>query len=54
MREHDLVGVHRRRGRGLTRRDPTAVPTPDLIERRFTPPAPDRLGVADVTRQAPD
>jgi putative transposase len=50
MREHGLVGVHRRRGRGLTRRDPAAVPAPDLVERHFTAPAPDRLWVADLER----
>ena len=54
MREHGLVGVHRRRGRGLTRRDPAAVPAPDLVERTFTPPASDRLWVADITQQRTD
>jgi putative transposase len=54
MREHGLVGVHRRRGRGLTRRDPAAVPAPDLVERASTPPAPDRLWVADITQQRTD
>jgi putative transposase len=54
LREHGLVGVHRRRGRGLTRRDPAAVPAPDLVERAFTPPAPDRLWVADITQQRTD
>jgi putative transposase len=46
-----LQGCHRRRLRGLTRRDPQAAPTPDLVERNFTPPAPDRLWVADITQQ---
>ena len=54
MREHGLVGVHRRRGRGLTRRDPAAVPAPDLVERTFSSPAPDRLWVADITQQRTD
>jgi putative transposase len=54
MREHGLAGVHRRHGRGLTRRDPTAIPAPDLVERTFTPPAPDRLWVADITQQRTD
>jgi transposase InsO family protein len=54
MREHGLAGVHRRRGRGLTRRDPVAVPAPDLVQRNFTPPAPDRLWVADITQQRTD
>ena len=46
-----LQGCHRRRGRGLTRRDPQATSAPDLVERDFTPPAPDRLWVADITQQ---
>ena len=51
MREHGLQGVHRRRRHGSTRRDPTATPAPDLVERNFLPPAPDRLWVADITQQ---
>jgi putative transposase len=48
MRGHGIVGIHRRR-RGCTRRDPTAIPADDLVNRRFTPDQPDRLWVADVT-----
>jgi putative transposase len=44
-----LVGCHRRRGRGLTRRDPQAAPAPDLVERAFAANRPDRLGTADIT-----
>jgi putative transposase len=51
MRAAGLQGCHRRRLRGLTRRDPQAEPAPDLVERNFTPPAPDRLWVADITQQ---
>ena len=51
MRDARLQGVHRRRLRGLTRRDPQAALAPDLVERNFTPPAPDRLWVADITQQ---
>jgi transposase InsO family protein len=51
MREHGLQGVHRRRRAGLTRRDPQASPAPDLVERQFMPPGPDRLWVADITQQ---
>jgi putative transposase len=51
MREHGLQGVHRRRLRGLTRRDPTALGAPDLVERQFRPAGPDRLWVADITQQ---
>jgi transposase InsO family protein len=34
----------------LTRQDPTATPAPDLVNRDFTAPAPNRLGVADLLR----
>jgi len=51
MRQAGLGGVHRRKRRGLTRRDLTAVPPSDLVERDFRPDAPDRLWVADITQQ---
>ena len=51
MREHGLQGIHRRRQHGSTRRDPTATPAPDLVERRFRPLSPDQLWVADITQQ---
>jgi putative transposase len=51
MRDHGLPGVHRRRRYGSTRRDPTATSAPDLVERNFLPPGPDRLWVADITQQ---
>jgi putative transposase len=54
MGAHGLQGVHRRRGRGLTRRDPAATPAPDLVKRQFTTTAPDRLWVADITQQRTD
>jgi putative transposase len=54
MRAAGLQGCHRRRLRGLTRRNPQAAPAPDLVERNFTPPAPDRLWVADITQQRTD
>jgi putative transposase len=54
MRTAGIVGVHRRRRYGLTRRDPAATPAPDLVGRRFSPPAPDRLWVADITQQRTD
>jgi putative transposase len=50
MRAAGLQGCHRRRWHGLTRRDPQAVPAPDLVQRNFAPPAPDRLWVADIER----
>jgi putative transposase len=54
MRGAGVVGVHRRRRHGLTRRDPAATSAPDLVERQFTPPATDRLWVADITQQRTD
>jgi transposase InsO family protein len=47
MREAGLEGASRRRRRGTTKRNPEAEPAPDLVEREFTAPAPDRLWVAD-------
>jgi transposase InsO family protein len=51
MRAAGLEGVHRRRRQGLTRRDPTADPADDLVERHFRPGGPDQLWVADITQQ---
>jgi transposase InsO family protein len=50
MREHGVQDVHRRRRGASTRRDPTATPAPDLVERNFLPAGPDRLWVADIDR----
>jgi len=49
MREAGLTGVSRRRKKKTTQRDPDAQAAPDLVEREFTAPAPDRLWVADIT-----
>jgi putative transposase len=49
MAEAGICGIHRRRGRGCTRRDPDAEPSEDLVERAFDPTEPDRLWVMDVT-----
>jgi putative transposase len=49
MRQHGLVGCHRRRRRGLTRPDPAATPAPDLVGRLFDPGAPDRTWFADIS-----
>lgn len=50
MRVAGLTGVHRRRNRGMTRRDARRPLFPDHVQRDFTPAAPDRLWVADLTQ----
>jgi len=52
MRQAGIVGIHRRRGRGCTRRDPDANPSEDLVKRNFAVTRPDRLWVMDVTEHA--
>ena len=49
MREQGLAGVSRRRGTRTTRPAPGRRAAPDLVQRRFQAPAPDRLWVADIT-----
>lgn len=49
MRQAGIVGIHRRRRWGCTRRDPDAEPAEDLVERRFDADEPDRLWVMDIT-----
>jgi putative transposase len=49
MRQADVQGIHRRKGRGCTRRAPDAEPSDDLVNRAFDPTEPDRLWVMDVT-----
>ena len=44
-----IAGVHRRRFRATTVRDPDAAPAPDLVRRDFSADGPDRLWVADIT-----
>jgi putative transposase len=39
-----------KRWRCSTRQDPRATPAPDLVNRDFTAPAPNRLWVADISR----
>jgi transposase InsO family protein len=48
MREADIAGISPRR-KGFTRRDPKASLAPDLVNRDFTAPAPNRLWVTDLT-----
>ena len=49
MRRAGLVGCHRRRAPRTTRREATATPAPDRVQRNFIAEAPDRLWVADIT-----
>jgi putative transposase len=49
MRELRLAGVRRGKRRRTTVPDPAAARPADLVRRRFSPPAPDRLWVADFT-----
>jgi len=49
MRAAGLFGVSRRDWIITTVRDRNARPAPDLVERNFTAPAPNRLWVADIT-----
>jgi putative transposase len=51
MRTHGLQGAFlRKRWRCSTRQNPKATPAPDLVDRDFTAPAPNRLWVADICR----
>lgn len=49
MRQAGVVGIHRRRGRGCTCRDPDAQSSDDLVKRNFKADAQDRLWVMDIT-----
>ena len=49
MRQAGLAGAQRRRYRGTTRQDRTAIAAPDLVQRDFTAFGPDQLWVADIT-----
>jgi putative transposase len=49
MRAAELKGVSRRNWLITTVRDRAARPAPDLVERNFSAPAPNRLWVADIT-----
>ncbi|WP_158858124.1 IS3 family transposase [Streptomyces sp. NRRL B-1347] len=48
MREAEIARISPRR-KGFTRRDPKATLAPDLAERDFTAPAPNRLRLTDLT-----
>jgi putative transposase len=50
MRKDGLRGRMRgRRRKHITRQDPLAVPAPDLVERNFCAPVPNKLWTADIT-----
>jgi putative transposase len=49
MRELGLAGARRGKRHRTTRADPAAARPADLVGRQFSPPAPDRLWVADFT-----
>jgi putative transposase len=54
MRNAGIEGVYRRRRRGCTRRDPEAIPSDDLVNRRFTVDGPNKLWVSDITEHPTD
>jgi putative transposase len=49
MRQAGIQGVFRRRNRGCTKRDQSATPSDDLVNRQFSVDGPDRLWVMDAT-----
>jgi putative transposase len=49
MRQAGIQGLYRRRRSRTTIPDPHADPSPDLVNRRFTVDAPDRLWITDIT-----
>ena len=49
MKAADLQGVHRRKWTVTTRRNRSARPAPDLVDRRFSAKGPNVLWVADIT-----
>ncbi len=54
MREHHIVGIHRRRRRGCTIHDPAGHPSTDLVNRQFVADRPDALWVSDITQHRTD
>jgi putative transposase len=52
MRDVGIQGITRRRRRGLTKRDATAIPNDDLVARQFRPHGPNQLWVADITQHS--
>ncbi|HUP75149.1 MAG TPA: IS3 family transposase [Acidimicrobiales bacterium] len=54
MRQGQIVGLHKRRKKGTTRRDPDASPSEDLVKRVFDVDAPNRLWITDITEHPTD
>lgn len=54
MRQGLIVGVHKRRKKGTTRRDPTASSSDDLVNRAFDVEGPNRLWITDITEHRTD
>ena len=54
MRQGQIVGLHKRRKKGTTRRDPDASPCEDLVKRVFDVDAPNRLWITDITEHRTD
>jgi transposase InsO family protein len=54
MRQAGIQGLHQRRRRGCTVRDPHAQPAADLVNRVFTVDGPNRLWVTDITEHPTD
>ena len=48
-RQQGIEGATRAKKRFTTKSDPAHVRAPDLVNRDFTAPAPDRRWVADIT-----
>jgi putative transposase len=53
MRQAGIQGLYRRRRRGCTIRDPAAERSSDLVNRRFTVDAPNRLWITDTPNTRP-
>lgn len=49
MRHHNIVGVHLRKPKSTTAKDPAAQVFKDLVRRDFTAQAPGELFVGDIT-----
>lgn len=54
MREAGIQGLHRRRRRGCTIRNPADQPAEDLVNRKFTVEGPNRLWLTDITEHPTD